>query len=141
MSLQIPANLEGKLILGRYSAAWIYGIGFAPPRVTALIDHKRRAGALPPFNSLQVHEVTLGRFDTVFKAGVRVTTPLRTAVDLAFQPRPSSEEWPDPVAVLAELCADSSLSCPLPLVRRAVESMIRVPHRFKALERLSALAA
>ncbi|WP_045073956.1 hypothetical protein [Psychromicrobium lacuslunae] len=139
MSLYFPAQLIDRLILGRFSAAWVHGCTPPPPRVTALLDHRRRAGMLPPFTQLQVHEVTLGRFDVVDRAGVRVTSVLRTAVDLAFQPRPTRLGWPDPVEVLAQLCTSSELACPTTLVLRAIESLGRVPYKQKAISRVSKL--
>ncbi|MDN5670031.1 MAG: hypothetical protein L0G87_16725 [Renibacterium salmoninarum] len=139
MSLEIPAGLVHKVILGRFSAAWVYGCAAKPPRVTALLDHKRRAGSLPPFSALQIHEVTLGRFDVVQLARIRITSVLRTAVDLAFQRTPSSADWPDPAAVLWQISERRKLGCPLALVRNAVQSLPRVPHKNRALARISEL--
>lgn len=139
MSLEIPANLVHRVILGRFSAAWVYGCGERPSRVTALIDHKRRAGALPPFSSLQVHEVTLGRFDVAQLAGIRITTVLRTAVDLAFQQAFAAPGWPDPVAILWLMTQKAELGCPLALVHQAIETLPRVPHKQRALARVKNL--
>lgn len=139
MSLEIPAGLLHKLILGRFSAAWVYGCAAKPPRVTALIDHKRRAGSLPPFSTLQIHEVTLGRFDVVQLARIRITSVLRTAVDLAFQRRPTAEGWPNPATVLWQISEQRSLGCPLSLVRDAVQALPRVPHKNRALTRITEL--
>lgn len=141
MSLYFPANLIDRLILGRFSAAWVHGCTIAPPRVTALMDHRRRAGMLPPFTQLQVHEVTLGKFDVVERAGVRVTSVLRTAVDLAFQARPTRQGWPDPAELLDQLCGTVEFACPASLVTRAIESLGRVPYKQKALKRVQSLAA
>lgn len=139
MSLEIPAGLLHKLILGRFSAAWVYGCAEQPPRVTALIDHKRRAGSLPPFHSLQVHEVTLGRFDVTSVARIRITSVLRTTVDLAFQRSPTVPGWPDPAMVLWQMTQQKSLGCPLALVRNAVAALPRVPYKHRALARLETL--
>lgn len=140
MSLEIPAGLLHKLILGRFSAAWVYGCSAKPPRVTALLDHKRRAGSLPPFSALQIHEVTLGRFDVVQLARIRITSVLRTAVDLAFQRPPTAEGWPDPATVLWQISTQASLGCPLSLVREAIKALPRAPHKHRALDRIATLA-
>ncbi|WP_394937769.1 hypothetical protein [Psychromicrobium sp. YIM B11713] len=141
MSLHFPPNMVSRLVLGRFSAAWVHGSTFMPPRVTALIDHRRRAGMLPPFSQLQVHEVRLGRFDVIERSGVRVTSALRTAVDLAFQGRPSVPGWADPVEILGQLCENPELACPASLVRRAIECMGQVPYKHKALKRVDSLAS
>ncbi len=139
LGLAFPARLQDRLIIGRLSAAWVYTGQHLPPRITALIDHRRRSGALPPFSALHIHEVTLGSHDIRRISGVRVTTPLRTAVDLAFMLPSTVGGWPDPEAVLWELCRQPGLRCPLPLVREAVAALSRAPHRLRALNRVDRL--
>ncbi|WP_348787945.1 hypothetical protein [Leifsonia sp. NPDC080035] len=70
----------GPAIADRGTAAWIHGVrAEPPPQAQVCIDPKRR-GRLPDGVDAHQHDVALG--DAVSLAGVRVTSPLRTAADL-----------------------------------------------------------
>lgn len=138
MSLSLPANLSHRLILGRLSAAWVYTGVYRPPRVTGLLDHRRRSGSLPAFSQVGVHEVAIGRFDVSILSNIRVTTPLRTAVDLLFI-RQVPEGWPNPLLALKALInAEPSLNPRL--IAAAIQARPRAPYKKQALARLSALS-
>ncbi|MBT1003709.1 hypothetical protein KIH31_13975 [Paenarthrobacter sp. DKR-5] len=130
----IPAAAAARTVIGRLSAAWVYGCAPPPPRVALLVDHGRRISALRPFSGCTLHEASLGRFDVVMLGSVPVTSPLRTAVDLALHVMPEQS-----VPALQRLTADPALNCPADLVRRAVLSWPRVPGRRAALDRLEAV--
>lgn len=75
--------LPPRLIAARFSAAWIWGaIPMAPPRpqVCAAAHARRRP---PTMARVSVHESVIDARDIVSVAGVGVTSPLRTAIDIA----------------------------------------------------------
>ena len=134
-SRELPAGIRAKVSLGRMTAAWIYGCASRPERLEVLADRRRRTGALPPFSTAVLHEVLLGPADRVEVGTVSVTSPLRTAVDVALHAGPQ-----DGVGVLRRLAAHPVLGCRLDLVRRALEAGSRVPGKAAALERVAAAA-
>jgi len=74
---------DGRLIVEQHSAAWIWGALPQPPtRHELCASIGARSRSVHP-RRLLVREVIIGEADWVEVAGVRVTTPLRTAVDLA----------------------------------------------------------
>ena len=127
-------RMVARAMLGRLTAAWIYGCAPAPPQLQLLIDHGRRTTALAPFSAAVMHEVRLGPEDGMDIAGVQVSTPLRTAMDLARH----GPEQPSVRALLA-ITADPLLHCPLDCVRSAVEAAVRLPGKSTALRRLEAV--
>jgi hypothetical protein len=68
-------------VADRGSAAWIHGTrAMAPPVPQVCVPPHRRGGAL--FPAVDSSHRVLGDGETVVYDGVRVTSPLRTAVDL-----------------------------------------------------------
>jgi len=127
----LPARLRGKIMLGRFTAAWIYGCAPAPRKLQLLVDHRSRTTALPPFSAAVLHEVQLASEDGMDIAGIAVTTPLRTAADLA---RHGPEE--EAVQALLAISANPVLRCPLAEIRCAVEDGPRQPGKSGALRRV-----
>ena len=127
----LPVRLRAKMMLGRLTAAWVYGCAPAPRRLELLISSRSRTTALPPFSPAVVHEVRLGPGDGMDVAGITVTTPLRTAADIA---RHSPEE--ESLQALLALAARPVLQCPLAAVRRTVAAGSRQPGNAAALRRL-----
>jgi hypothetical protein len=131
----LAAELPPRLIAEQHSAAWIWGAQGRPPQrheVCADITARARPaqGAL-----LSVREVVLLHDDTTPLAGLLVTTPMRTAIDLArFVP-----EWnDDDAAIVRRLLAFgrcSILDCARVMNRRR-----NLPNKRIALERLAACA-
>lgn len=126
----LPARFRERILLGRFTAAWIYGCAPAPRKLQLLVDHHSRTTALPPFSSAVLHEVQLGSEDGMDIAGIAVTTPLRTAADLA---RHGPEE--EAVQALLAIAANPVLRCSLAEVRGAVEAGPR-PGKSAALRRV-----
>jgi hypothetical protein len=88
-----------RAIAEQLTAAWIYGVAPEPRRhqFCVLIGARTTAVRSP---RVQVREIVRSPDDVRTIAGVRVTTPLRTAVDLArYTPRST----PELVALLARL--------------------------------------
>lgn len=126
------AELPPRLIAEQHSAAWIWGAQLDRPRryeVCADIAARVRptGGAL-----LQVREVVLLHGDAVELAGLRVTTPMRTAIDLAR----FVEEWntreADTVRALLGLAGRSVIDCARVMNRRR-----NLPNKRIALRRLA----
>ncbi len=79
----LAALLPSKLIAEQRSAAWIHGALDAPParhQLCARIDARVRPASISP---IALREVVIDEDDIVTIGGMRVTTPLRTVVDLA----------------------------------------------------------
>ncbi|MCG2624624.1 hypothetical protein LVY72_22300 [Arthrobacter sp. I2-34] len=127
----LPEPIRGKVVIGRLSAAWIYGCAPPPDKVTVLLDHRFRTTSQGRCRSAAVHEVTLGPLDATSVAGVAVTTALRTALDIAlYVPEESA------VPALLSLAADHRLHCPLDYIRQALQARSRLPGKRQALERI-----
>lgn len=140
LALSLPPAVLGRTVAGRLTAAWIYGCAPPPAPASLLVDHRHRISAVRPFgrtapHRFTVHEVALGPCDVAVVGGMAVTTPLRTAVDLALHAMPGQAE-----DALRRLTADSSLGCPASLVRKALEGSARVPGKREALQRLRTVA-
>jgi hypothetical protein len=129
----LVAEIPQRLIAEQHSAAWIWGAQAQPPQrheVCADITARTRpaVGVL-----LSLREVVLLHEDTVVLAGLAVTTPMRTAIDLArFVP-----EWDDTeadiVRALLTVGRVSVLDC-----ARAINRRRNLPNKRIALERLAA---
>jgi hypothetical protein len=90
-----------RLIAERMTAAWIFGMAPEPTRHHFCVDARSRAH-VPPSSRIQLREVRCTTDDTVVLGGLRVTTPMRTVVDLA---RHGAVEEQTLVHVIAALLA------------------------------------
>ncbi len=127
----VPKGLRQRVVIARQSAAWVYGCAPAPLVVSLVTDHRRRTTVLPPFSDAVMHQVTLGPCDTQVIGGVEVTSPLRTALDVAVH---GEDPWA--VESLRLIAAHPKLRCPLQLVVASLEASARVPGKTRALTRL-----
>lgn len=66
------------------TAAWVHGIGDAPPRCHHQQRHSERRGRVSPARNVVVHEARLAAEDVQLISGTAVTTPLRTMIDLVL---------------------------------------------------------
>ena len=80
----VPAPVRQRVVAGRMTAAWIYGCAEEPDKLALLVDAKRRISSLRSTRGCTLHEVRLGPFDVVSMGGLMVSSPLRTAVDIAL---------------------------------------------------------
>lgn len=130
----IPPHLQRRGVLGRLGAAWLYDC--APPPVTlpVLVDKDARTTTtLPPGFSL--HQTAFNPYDRVRTGGLLVTSPLRTALDLALHViTPQADQ------ALHHLMAAPHLHCPPELVLTALELMSKKPGRRTALARTRKVA-
>ncbi|MDQ0240705.1 type IV toxin-antitoxin system AbiEi family antitoxin [Arthrobacter bambusae] len=134
-ALVVPDRIRRKVIAGRMTAAWIYGCADAPERLSLLVDAKHRISSLRSARGCILHEVRLGQLDVVSIGGLLVTSPLRTAVDVALHVEASRA-----LPALRMLLSRDELGVRLRLLTLAVEASTRVPHKKAALRKLAALA-
>src|SRR5215217_6076691 len=131
----VPAAVRQRVVAGRMTAAWIYGCAGEPDRLALLVDAKRRVSSLRNTRGCTLHEVKLGPFDVVSLGGLMVSSPLRTALDVALH-----VDAERAIPTLENLLARPQNDVRLRLLILAVEASPRVPHKRAALEKLAQLA-
>lgn len=131
----VPPAVRQRVVAGRMTAAWIYGCAAEPDRLALLVDTKRRVSGLRNTRGCTLHEVKLGPFDVVSMGGLMVSSPLRTALDIALH-----VDAQQAIPTLAGLLARPQQDVRLRLLVLAIEASPRVPHKRAALEKLAALA-
>lgn len=129
----LAAEIPQRLIAEQHSAAWIWGAQPFPPQrheVCADITARTRPtnGAL-----LSLREVVLLHEDTAVLAGLAVTTPMRTAIDLARFVTVWDSTETAILRALLSLGQFSVLDC-----ARAMNRRRNLPNKRIALERLAA---
>ncbi|MEQ4520127.1 type IV toxin-antitoxin system AbiEi family antitoxin [Pseudarthrobacter sp. B907] len=130
----IPPPIRQRVVAGRMTAAWIYGCAGEPDRMALLVDATRRVSSLRATRGCSFHEVRLGPFDVVSLGGLMVSSPLRTAVDIALHVDPERA-----LPALGAMLAAPELGVKLKLLIRAVEATPRLPYKKAALDKLAAL--
>lgn len=130
----IRPAIRQRVVAGRMTAAWIYGCAPEPDRLALLVDANRRISSLRSARGCSFHEVRLGPFDVVSLGGLMVTSPLRTAVDIALHVGPERA-----VPALRALVGRPELGLGLRVLVLAVDATPRVPHKRQALETLAAV--
>jgi hypothetical protein len=131
----LVAELPPKLIAEQHTAAWVWGILADPPRrheVCADITARIRP---TPDSRLSVREVVVLHEDIAVLAGLTVTTPMRTAIDLARFVAEWTGEEAGIVRGLLALGRCSILDC-----ARVMNRKRNLPNKVIALERLAACA-
>jgi hypothetical protein len=128
----LAAELPPRLIAEQHTAAWIWGVlATAPARHEVCADITARIRPAP-HSRLSVREVVVLHEDVAVLAGLTVTTPMRTAIDLAR----FVAEWDDEEArIVSELLAlgeCSVLDC-----ARVMNRKRNLPGKRLALARLS----
>ena len=131
----VPAAVRQRVVAGRMTAAWIYGCAAEPDKLALLVDAKRRVSGLRNTRGCTLHEVRLGPFDVVSMGGLMVSSPLRTALDIALH-----VEAHRALPALTGLLARPEKDVRLRLLVLAIEATPRVPHKRAALEKLALLA-
>jgi hypothetical protein len=125
--LTIPA----RLIVEQRSAAWIYGAAELPSTHQFCVDisARVRTGTLV---TLAVREVVITAGDLVDIAGLAVTTPVRTVVDLA---RNSPDFGDDELTMVGALMRIGGFG--LEECRAVLDRRRNLPHKNLALERIA----
>jgi hypothetical protein len=134
-ALAVAPAIRQRVVAGRMTAAWIYGCAAEPDCLALLVDANRRISSLRSVRGCTFHEVRLGPCDVVSIGGLMVSSPLRTALDIALH-----VDAERAVPALKALLARPELGVRLRLLRLAVDASPRIPHRRAALAKLSALA-
>ncbi|AIY00579.1 hypothetical protein ART_0980 [Arthrobacter sp. PAMC 25486] len=125
----IPAAMAPRAVLGQLSAAWVYGCA-PPPTVIALLqNHEGKSASLPPFSGCTLRQVYLSPQEVLSIGGVLVTSPLRTALDVA---RTAPEALAR--AVLEALSRESAFRCSLGRIRQALQAATHVPGKLRGLD-------
>ncbi|WP_374946803.1 type IV toxin-antitoxin system AbiEi family antitoxin [Agreia sp.] len=118
-----------RMIIERHSAAWVHGALVTPPRLhTIAVRYAQRSSASRDLAT--VREVVVRPDDTTTIAGIEITTPLRTAVDLA-RDRGFVRSRDSPV--LSRLLDSSGL----PECREYLDAARNLPHKALALRRIT----
>lgn len=83
----LAALCSERLIVEQRSAAWVWGASDSPPPRVELCASIGARARISDSGRIALREVVIAADEVVTIAGVQVTTPLRTAVDLLrFQP-------------------------------------------------------
>jgi AbiEi antitoxin C-terminal domain len=129
------AELPPRLIAEQHTAAWVWGIVADPPtRHEVCADITARIRPTPDAR-LSVREVVVLHDDVAVLAGLTVTTPMRTAIDLAR----FVTDWDDDEArIVRELLILGE--CDILDCARVMNRKRNLPNKRVALERLSGCA-
>jgi len=128
-ALAVRPVLARRSIVERHSAAWVHGAVTTPPRLhTIAVRYANRSSASR--HLAVVREVALRPGDTMAIAGIEVTTPLRTAIDLA---RDRAFDGPKDGPIIAKLLESSGL----PECRGYFDAARNLPHKARALQRIT----
>lgn len=126
----IPQHLQRRGVLGRLGAAWFYDCADVPDPLPILVAKDARTTTTLP-HGFSLHQTVFNAFDRVSHEAISVTSPLRTAVDVALH-----VETPEGSRALHWLMASPHLHCPPELVLAALDAVGKKPGRRQALARV-----
>ncbi|RKQ36341.1 type IV toxin-antitoxin system AbiEi family antitoxin [Kocuria tytonis] len=134
LSRVIPGHLQRRGVIGRMGAAWFYRCAPEPFPVPVLVDKGARTTASVPLG-IVLHQTSFAPRDLVVHQGITLTTPRRTALDLALHvPGPAGD------AALLALLSATRPGCRPQDVVRDLETMPKTPGRRAALGRVRKIA-
>ena len=131
LSLTVPP----RLIAEQRTAAWIYGALSRPPRQHQFCADISARVRPPALVAVTVREVVIDASDLVDVAGLLVTTPLRTVVDLA---RASMNFEDDDLRAVSDLMRIGRFG--VEECRAVLDRRRNLPHKRLALERIDEAA-
>ncbi len=135
LALAVPASLVGRAIVGQLSAAWIYGCAPSPQPLALLLNSGGKSALLPPLSGCSLRQVHIRPVEVWKLAGAYVTSPLRTAVDVArTAPLPLAR------AVLESMTAQPELGCSVGGIMAELSQAAHVPGRIRGLALLRSMA-
>lgn len=117
------------------TAAWVLGYGDAVPQRQHFQRISPQRTRVPGGADVMLHDVRLPDADTELIAGVRVTTPVRTMVDLALH-RDTHADYAPWLRAMA--MADAAL---VAAAHAAITARVRMPGKRAALAVLDSLAS
>ena len=121
----------GRLLAERHTAAWIWGAQSAPPvRHELCASLGARARPLQHWR-VDVREVAIDADETVAVAGLGVTTPVRTIIDLARAVTQFDESEAAVIRALARIGGVTMPDC-----RRALDRRRNLPNKREAWRRI-----
>lgn len=127
----VPAGLVRRAAVAQLSAAWVYGCAPPPRPIALLVPPGGKSAQLPLFSGCSLRQVLLAESDVVKLAGLRLTIPMRTALDVArTAPEALARE------VLASMAGLPGLGCSPDRVGAALLTAVRVPGRRRGLQLL-----
>lgn len=130
LSRVVPGNLQRRGVLGRMGAAWFYRCAPEPCPLPILVDKSARTTTtVPP--GIVLHQTSFAPQDVVVHHGITLTTPRRTAADIALHVTGAAGD-----AALLALLGGSPGHCEPELVLRDLETMAKTPGRRAALARV-----
>ncbi len=135
-AMTIVVSVPPRVIAEQRTAAWVYGLCDSPPvplEVCTDIDLRTKTS---PRSGLLVREVVIEEHEIARLGGLRLTTPLRTAVDLARFRRDFGPDERELIRGLAGLGGFDLAACV-----DAIDSRRNLPNKHRALERLTAAFA
>ncbi|GAA3866397.1 hypothetical protein GCM10022381_07530 [Leifsonia kafniensis] len=107
-ALSVARLLPRRAIAELQSAAWIYGVAPEPAQHRVCVDTRARA-VIASSPRLQVRELRRVGDDSQLIGGLGVTTPLRTAIDLARWEQPTTLAVPEVLAGLLRYAGFASV--------------------------------
>jgi hypothetical protein len=132
----LATTLPERLIAEQHTAAWILGAIDSPPRRHRLCAAIGARGRAPDTARFIVREVVIDESELLSRGGMRLTTPLRTAIDLArFCPAWGEAES----AIVTALMVDGRFG--IDDCARNIDRRRNLPGKQRALERLGAVSA
>lgn len=129
LAQHIPANLLRRAAAAQLSAAWVYGCAPPPRPIALLLPPGGKSAQLPLLSGCTLGQVLLAESDVSELAGLQLTVPLRTALDVA-RTAPAAVA----LSVLANMAGQSGLGCALDRVRDGLLVSERVPGRRRGLQ-------
>lgn len=124
---QVPAYLSHRAVVGQLAAAWVHGCAPLPEVVSLLVDNDGNSVSLPRRSGCSVRQVRLPAQDVLLVGSTRVTSPLRTAMDVA---RSAPELLARPV--LRAMAAQPLLEFSLGRLLHVLQSATHVPGKLQA---------
>jgi hypothetical protein len=122
------------VIADRGTSSWIHGARASPPTsLQVCVDHTRRGAAVGTIG-LDVRQCALARGDIIRLGRARVTSPLRTAVDLLRAERRFNPVVALEVSALLRVAGASAADC-----RDRIRRHLHSPGTRRALVRLGVL--
>lgn len=127
LRLSVPAALEKRAVLGQLAAAWVYGCAPPPLVISLLVDNDGNTATLPAHSGCTLRQVRLEAADVQRVGGTLVTSPLRTALDVArTAPEGTARE------VLSAMAGECALECSVDAMLRALAAAAHVPGKLRA---------
>lgn len=123
----IPAVLAHRAVVAQLSAAWVYGCAHPPEKFALFVDNDGNSVTPPPFCGCTIRQVYLDPLDVLALGAVPITSPLRTALDVA-----RTAPLPVARAVLTRMSHSTDLHCPLSRMWQALGAAAHVPGKRRA---------